>query len=162
MRHEKTDLKVFVVVIPKEGLGAPPILLWVWQRQRVCFLVTRVNSVFIIRFTTESEVLFAVVWIPHWLNTGHTDRQTECFLTNWITNEGFPAASSENSIIFPLGFSLTLPNFTAHILFNEASWRWCEPTCLCLEPLFDVDQCDLWPWPLGIPVQILPKIWIFF
>ena len=30
-RHDKTDLKVFVVVIPKEGLAGPslPILVWV-------------------------------------------------------------------------------------------------------------------------------------
>ncbi len=28
---------------------------------------------------------------------------------------------------------------------NEATWRWCEPTCLCLELLFDLDHCDLWP-----------------
>ncbi len=36
MRHEKTDLKVFVVVIPKEGWARPcaPIHLLVWQRQR--------------------------------------------------------------------------------------------------------------------------------
>ena len=27
--------------------------------------------------------------------------------------------------------------------FNEATWLWCEPTCLCLEPLFDLGQCDL-------------------
>ncbi len=36
VRHEKTDLKVFVVVIPKEGWArvAAPILLLVRQRQR--------------------------------------------------------------------------------------------------------------------------------
>ncbi len=35
-RHEKTDLKVFVVVIPKEGWARPhtPTLLLIWQRQR--------------------------------------------------------------------------------------------------------------------------------
>ncbi len=34
MCHEKPDLKVFVVVIPKEGWAcmAAPILLWVWHR----------------------------------------------------------------------------------------------------------------------------------
>ena len=32
-RHEKTHLKIFVVVIPKEGwrAGAPTMLLWVWR-----------------------------------------------------------------------------------------------------------------------------------
>ncbi len=36
MCHEKTDLKVFVVVIPKEGWAWPraPIFLLVWQWQR--------------------------------------------------------------------------------------------------------------------------------
>ncbi len=29
---------------------------------------------------------------------------------------------------------------------NEATWRCCEPTCLSLGSLFDLDQCDLWPW----------------
>ena len=35
-RHEKLCLKIFVGVIPKEGLAdrAPPILLWVWHRLR--------------------------------------------------------------------------------------------------------------------------------
>ncbi len=43
---------------------------------------------------------------------------------------------------------------------NEATWRWCEPTCLSLvalflpwpmSPLTDVyciDPCGLWPWPM--------------
>ncbi len=31
---------------------------------------------------------------------------------------------------------------------NEATWRCCEPTCLSLGSLFDLDQCDLWPWYL--------------
>ncbi len=33
---------------------------------------------------------------------------------------------------------------------NEATWRWCEPTCLCLEPLFDLGQDDLWRWPMWL------------
>ncbi len=31
---------------------------------------------------------------------------------------------------------------------NEATWRCCEPTCLSSGSLFDLDQCDLWPWYL--------------
>ena len=30
----------------------------------------------------------------------------------------------------------------------KASWHCCEPTCFCLGSLFDLDQCDLWPWPM--------------
>ncbi len=31
--------------------------------------------------------------------------------------------------------------------FSEnATWRWCEPTCLCLEPLFDIEPI----WPLTL------------
>ena len=37
--HEKMCFKIFVVVIPKEGLagGAPPILLWVWRDYKIVF-----------------------------------------------------------------------------------------------------------------------------
>ncbi len=28
---------------------------------------------------------------------------------------------------------------------NEATWRWCGPTCHLLKPLFDLDACDLEP-----------------
>ena len=38
---------------------------------------------------------------------------------------------------------------------NEATWRWCEPTCLCLDPLFDLDPCDLWPWPRDLDLGSL-------
>ncbi len=31
---------------------------------------------------------------------------------------------------------------------NEETWFCCEPTRLSLESLFDLDQCDLWRWPL--------------
>ncbi len=34
------------------------------------------------------------------------------------------------------------------LLKNEATWPFCEPTCLSLGSLFDLDQCDLWPWYL--------------
>ena len=30
--------------------------------------------------------------------------------------------------------------------YNEATWHCCEPTCLCLEPIFDLDSCDSCPW----------------
>ena len=38
VRHEKKDFKVFVVLIPKEGLvgGALPILILVWHRLKIC------------------------------------------------------------------------------------------------------------------------------
>ena len=46
--HEKTDLKVFVVVIPKEGWAhvAMPILLLVWHRlsQNMIYEVKRLKS----------------------------------------------------------------------------------------------------------------------
>ncbi len=32
---------------------------------------------------------------------------------------------------------------------NESTWYCCEPTCLCFLPLFDLDVCGLWPWPMG-------------
>ncbi len=32
--------------------------------------------------------------------------------------------------------------------YNEATWRCCEPTCLSLGSLFDLDLWDLWPWHL--------------
>ncbi len=37
---------------------------------------------------------------------------------------------------------------------NEATWRWCEPTCLCLEPPLDLEPCDLspWLWPLTLTI----------
>ena len=31
---------------------------------------------------------------------------------------------------------------------NESAWHCREPTCLCLEPLSDIDPRDLWPWPM--------------
>ena len=31
---------------------------------------------------------------------------------------------------------------------NETTWHCHEPTYLCLEPLFYLDPCDLWPWPV--------------
>ncbi len=42
-----------------------------------------------------------------------------------------------------------LPRSNSYRYFlKEATLHCCEPTCLCLGPLFNIDCCDLWPWPM--------------
>ncbi len=53
----KQTLKVFVIVIPKEGLagGAPPILLWIWHRlQNKIYEGSRV--IFYSRWNTQRRI----------------------------------------------------------------------------------------------------------
>ncbi len=70
----------------------------------------------------------------------------------------------------------------ADLIDNKATWRSCEPTCLCLKSLLDLEPYDLWPWPMwsltprspldGIQIHVhtkfcdplarrLMEIWIF-
>ncbi len=54
--HEKTDLKIFVIVIPKERLAgkAPPILLLVWHR----LLIYNLQPSQIIFYSRCSQIIF--------------------------------------------------------------------------------------------------------
>ncbi len=43
---------------------------------------------------------------------------------------------------------ISLGHFGAKASNNEATWRWCEPTCQYHDVYADPDPCNFWPWPM--------------
>ncbi len=55
--------------------------------------------------------------------------------------------------ITPGGFNIRVTYYNrSNLYYNEAAWRWCEPTCLCLGSLFDLGLI-----PLKSPNILAPK-----
>ncbi len=84
--------------------------------------------------------------VIHWLAvtcTLHPDPRVHILLTRrlktWKTRTQACKFRLVNQCIAPniqksAAYFQNVPTFQE--LLNEATWRWCEPTCLCLEPLF--------------------------